>query len=153
MDVLAKVTLQYPSRDLKCPAISIDPGAFASTGAMIANMGVRRVVPDLASRSLAVSTAFYGDVLGLQSVMDHGWIVTLADRDRPGAQISLVTHDETAPVIPDVSVQVDDVDACHAAAVRVGAEIVHPLTDESWGVRRFFVRDPDGHVINVLSHR
>ncbi len=31
-------------------------------------------------------------------------------------------------------------------------DIVHPLTDEAWGVRRFFVRDPDGHVINVLSH-
>jgi catechol 2,3-dioxygenase-like lactoylglutathione lyase family enzyme len=119
---------------------------------MIANMGVRRVVPDLSSQSLAVSTAFYADVLGLQTVMDLGWIVTLADRDRPGAQISLVTHDETAPVIPDVSVEVDDVNACHAAAVRVGAEIVHPLTDEPWGVRRFFVRDPDGHVINVLSH-
>lgn len=66
-----------------------------------------------------------------------------------------MTHDATAPVVPSVSLQVDDdddVDACHAAATRVGAEIVHPLTDEPWGVRRFFVRDPDGHVINVLSH-
>ena len=63
-----------------------------------------------------------------------------------------MTHDATAPVIPDVSVQVDDVDACHAAAVQTGAEIVYPLTLEPWGVRRFFVRDPDGHVINMLSH-
>jgi len=31
-------------------------------------------------------------------------------------------------------------------------EIVHPLTQEPWGVRRFFVRDPDGNVINVVSH-
>ncbi len=84
--------------------------------------------------------------------MDHGWIVTLADPGGSGAQLSLMTHDETAPVIPDASVHVDDVDACHAAAVESGAEIVHPLTDEPWGVRRFFVRDPDGHVINVLSH-
>jgi uncharacterized glyoxalase superfamily protein PhnB len=58
-----------------------------------------------------------------------------------------MTHDATAPVIPDVSVQVDDVDACQA-----GAEIVYPLTLEPWGVRRFFARDPDGHAINVLSH-
>jgi uncharacterized glyoxalase superfamily protein PhnB len=84
--------------------------------------------------------------------MDHGWIVTLADPERPGAQISLMTHDATAPVIPDVSVQVNDVDACHAAAVQAGAEIVYPLTLEPWGVRRFLVRDPDGQVINVLSH-
>lgn len=107
----------------------------------------------IVSAYLSAAKAFYGDVLGMQAVMDHGWIVTLADADRPSAQISLVTHDETAPVTPDVSVQVDDVDACHAAAVRIGAEIVHPLTDEPWGVRRFFVRDPDGHVINVLSHQ
>jgi len=53
-----------------------------------------------------------------------------------------MTHDATAPVIPDVSVQVDDVDACHAAAVQTGVEIVYPLTLEPWDVRRFFARDP-----------
>lgn len=116
------------------------------------DMGVERVVPDLTSRSLEDATAFYGRVLGLEPVMDHGWIVTLADPNRPSAQISLATHDETAPLVPDLSVQVDDVDAAHDAALREGAEIVHPLSDEPWGVRRFFVRDPDGHVINVLSH-
>ena len=115
-------------------------------------MGVHRVAPDLSSTSLGSTTAFYGNVLGLQPVMDHGWIVTLADPERPQVQLNLMTHDATAPVIPDASIQVDDVDACHEAAVRSGAEIVHPLTDESWGVRRFFLRDPDGHVINVLSH-
>lgn len=84
--------------------------------------------------------------------MDHGWIVTLADPSDPSSQISLMTRDETAPVVPDVSIQVDDGDAAYAAAVQAGSEIVHPLTDEPWGVRRFFVRDPDGHVLNVLSH-
>lgn len=115
-------------------------------------MGVHRVVPDLTSKSLDTSKRFYGHVLGLQPVMDHGWILTLADPDRPGVQLSLMTHDKTAPVIPAASIEVDDVDGCHAAAVDAGAEIVHPLTDEPRGVRRFFVRDPDGHVINVLSH-
>jgi catechol 2,3-dioxygenase-like lactoylglutathione lyase family enzyme len=115
-------------------------------------MAVERIVPDLASTSMEDSKAFYGRVLGLEPVMDHGWIVTLADPARPGAQMSLLTHDETAPVVPAVSVQVDDVDTAYALAVGEGAEIVHPLTDEPWGVRRFFVRDPDGHVINVLGH-
>jgi catechol 2,3-dioxygenase-like lactoylglutathione lyase family enzyme len=115
-------------------------------------VGVRRVVPDLRSEDLGAGKDFYANVLGLHAVMDPGWIVTLADRQRPDAQISLMTHDETAQVIPDVSIEVDDVDARYAAALKSGAEIVHPLTDEPWGVRRFFVRDPDGHVINVLSH-
>ena len=40
----------------------------------------------------------------------------------------------------------------YEAALASGAEIVHPVTTEPWGVRRFFVRDPDGNVVNVLSH-
>lgn len=115
-------------------------------------MSVQRVVPDLASRSLEEGKRFYGKILGLQTVMDHGWIVTLAHPDEPGSQLSLLTHDATAAVVPAVSVQVHDVDKAYAAAVEQGAEIVHPLTDEPWGVRRFFMRDPHGHVVNVLSH-
>lgn len=53
---------------------------------------------------------------------------------------------------PDVSIEVDDVDAVHDRAVAAGAEIVYPLTDEAWGLRRFFVRDPNGAVINVTQH-
>ncbi len=115
-------------------------------------MAVTRIVPDLTTGSMAEATEFYVDVLGLEVVMDLGWIVSLADAERPGVQLSLMTHDETAPVVPVASIQVDDVDAAYAAARERGAEIVHPLTDEPWGVRRFFVRDPDGHVVNVLSH-
>jgi catechol 2,3-dioxygenase-like lactoylglutathione lyase family enzyme len=115
-------------------------------------MAVRRVVPDLPSARPERARQFYSTVLGLETVMDLGWIVTLADPETGRCQISLMSHDETAPVAPSASVEVDDVDAAYAAAVRADAEIVHPLTDEPWGVRRFFVRDPDGNVINVLSH-
>jgi catechol 2,3-dioxygenase-like lactoylglutathione lyase family enzyme len=118
-------------------------------------MAVTRIVPDLTSRSvssMAEATAFYTGVLGLQVVMDHGWIVTLSDPQRPEVQLSLMTHDETAPVVPVASIEVDDVDAAYQLAVQRGAEIVHPMTDEPWGVRRFFVRDPDGNVVNVLGH-
>lgn len=114
-------------------------------------MPVTRVVPDLETRDLPATVAFYVDVLGMTVVMDHGWIVTLADSDRPHAQLSLMTHDATATVVPVASIQVSDVDAAYEAARRSGQQIVHPLTDEPWGVRRFFVRDPAGHVINVLS--
>jgi uncharacterized glyoxalase superfamily protein PhnB len=65
-------------------------------------------------------------------------------------------HPLTPPVIlgscPSSRRAVDDVDAALAAAERRGCEIVHPLTDEPWGVRRFFVRGPGGAVVNVLGH-
>ena len=51
-----------------------------------------------------------------------------------------------------MSVFVDDVDAAHAAATAAGVEIVHPLSVEEWGVRRFFYRDSSGRVVNVGSH-
>jgi len=34
-----------------------------------------------------------------------------------------------------------------------GVEIVRELRDEEWGVRRFFARDPNDRVVNVLAHR
>ena len=114
---------------------------------------MRRVVPDFQSDDPSASVGFYGEVLGLEVVMDHGWIVTFAAPVKPAAQISLMRQDASAPVQPDASIEVDDVDAAHAAAQRLGHEIVHPLTDEPWGVRRFFVREPNGKVLNVLGHR
>ena len=109
-------------------------------------------MPDFQAQDPAAGAEFYSEVLGLEVVMDQGWIVTYAAPDNPAAQISVMRYDATAPVHPDASVEVDDVDAAHAAAQRLGCEIVHPLTDEPWGVRRFFVREPSGKVLNVLSH-
>jgi uncharacterized glyoxalase superfamily protein PhnB len=57
----------------------------------------------------------------------------------------LVSGDATAAVDSQLSVGVADIDSAYADAQRRGYEIVHPLTDETWGVRRFFVRDPKRH--------
>ena len=116
-------------------------------------MAVRRIVPDLHAEDPRAGAAFYAEVLGLEVAMDLGWIVTYAEPGNPAAQLSVMSHDATAAVVADVSVEVEDVDAAHAAALARGDEIVHPLTDEPWGVRRFFVREPHGKVINVLGHR
>ncbi|RKE17076.1 VOC family protein [Streptomyces sp. TLI_171] len=119
-------------------------------------MAVRRVVPNVrvvaGERGQEENREFYGR-LGFVEVMNHGWIMTLAAPDAPTAQLSFMARDATAPVVPDVSVEVDDVDAAYEEMRAAGAEIVHPLSDEEWGVRRFFVRDPGGRVVNVLGHR
>ncbi|MFA1540162.1 VOC family protein [Actinomadura monticuli] len=115
-------------------------------------MSVRRVVPNVRSEAMPENRAFYG-LLGFEEVMNQGWIMTVASPAVPTAQVSFMTEDRTGPVVPDISVEVDDVDAVYATVRESGAEIVHPLRDEEWGVRRFFVRDPDGRVVNVLSHR
>ncbi|MFE1320705.1 VOC family protein [Kitasatospora phosalacinea] len=115
---------------------------------------MRRVVPNLrvAGEGKRRRNLEFYRLLGLEEAMNHGWIMTLVAPGNPTAQLSLATRDGTAPVVPDLSVEVDDVDAVYAAVRATGAEIVHPLCDEEWGVRRFFVRDPDGRVVNVLGH-
>ncbi|KRE26496.1 glyoxalase [Mycobacterium sp. Soil538] len=115
-------------------------------------MTVGRVVPVVSVTDLPAAVAQYRAVLGLDVVMDHGWIVTLADPDHRH-QLSLLSRDATATVDPTVSIEVDDVDAAYRSAVAAGLRIVHPLCDEEWGVRRFFFADAAGNVVNVLSHR
>ncbi len=114
-------------------------------------MKVRRIVPDLHGDPGA-NRAFYEDVIGLELGMDLGWVATFGSISNETAQLTVMSEDATAPVSPDVTIEVEDVDAVHAKAVERGYEIVHPVTDEPWGVRRFFVRDPNGAVINVMTH-
>jgi len=116
-----------------------------------APMSLLRAVPVLTVGDLRAAVAGYRAVLGVEVLMDHGWIVTLG-ASGGGPQLSLMEADETAPVTPAASLQVEDVDGAHAEAVAAGLEIVHPITDEPWGVRRFFFRDPSGNVVNVLAH-
>jgi catechol 2,3-dioxygenase-like lactoylglutathione lyase family enzyme len=116
-------------------------------------MSVSRVVPNIRSDRFDECRTFYVELLGFEVAMDMRWIMTFVSPTNPTAQISVVRSDATAPVVPQLTVEVADVDAVHAEAVRRGLEIVYPLTDESWGVRRFFVIDPNRVVLNVVSHR
>ncbi len=117
------------------------------------HVNVRRVVPNIASPDMDACMAFYVGFLGLEVVMDLGWIVTYASPTNPTAQISVSPGKAPAgeQFSPYLTIEVDDVDAAHALAVERGYEIVHPLTNETWGVRRFFVREPGGLVLNILG--
>src|SRR3954447_10939648 len=112
------------------------------------------IVANLSLPDLAAAREFYGDFLGLSvEAFNLGWVANLQSPDGR-AVVQLVTRDASAPVDSTISVHVgDDVDAAYQEAQRRGLEIVHPLTTEPWGVRRFFVRAPDGTVINIVSHR
>jgi predicted enzyme related to lactoylglutathione lyase len=116
------------------------------------------VVPNLASKRLENTRAFYVNVLGFQVAMEmpinSGRIVTLISPDNPTAQISLLSgRPSSSPQEPNLTIEVQDADAVHARAVAEGAPIVYPLTTEPWGVRRFYVSDPDGVIINVMTHQ
>lgn len=96
----------------------------------------------------------YTDFLGLEVAMDMEWIVTLVSPSNPTAQLSLLRGPTPAGTgQSSLSIEVADVEAVHARAAACGVHIIYPLTQEPWGVRRFHVADPNGIVINVLSHQ
>ena len=116
-------------------------------------MAVRRIVANISAAEPAKACAFYENLLGLKLAMDFGWILTFASEVQATApQVSVMSEGGSGTPVPDLSIEVDDVDEVYAGAVSAGFEVVHAITDEPWGVRRFFVRDPFGKIVNILSH-
>jgi predicted enzyme related to lactoylglutathione lyase len=116
-------------------------------------MRARRITANLRVADIETSKGFYTDYLGLSTEeFNMGWVARYTCADT-GANVQLVTRDAAAPEDAVISVHTDDVDGACEEAQRFGYEIVHPITTEPWGVRRFLVRAPDGNVINIVRHR
>ncbi|MET0998599.1 MAG: VOC family protein [Marmoricola sp.] len=110
-------------------------------------------MPNLRVGNLQAAQGFYADFLGLSTEeFNLGWVARCTSPET-GASVQLVTRDATSPEDSVISVLTDDVEGAYEEAQRLGHEIVHPLTTEPWGVRRFLVRAPDGNVINIVHHR
>lgn len=114
-------------------------------------MSIQRVVPDIQSSQMVESRKFYTDFLGFDVGMDMGWIVTFVSPENPKAQLTIIQAQGQTPS-PAASIEVSDVDAVYAKAMDQGIKIIYPLTTEPWGVRRFFAVDPNGVILNILSH-
>ena len=107
-------------------------------------MSVRRIIANIATPEIAAAKRFYGDVLGLDLLMDHGWIATYGSDARMTVQVSFAAEGGSGTPVPDLSIEVDDLDAVFEAMRAAGFAIAYGPADEPWGVRRFFFRDPDG---------
>jgi catechol 2,3-dioxygenase-like lactoylglutathione lyase family enzyme len=109
-------------------------------------MAVRRIVACAGGQELIASRDFYVDVLGMQIAMEDP-VLDLQSPDNPTAEVIIGAREMQGPK-PSFGVDVGEpasVDAAHAEVVRRGLRVVYPLTDEPWGVRRFFVEDPGEH--------
>ena len=115
-------------------------------------MAVKRIVPDIGCCKPEETIAFYRDLLELEVVMDHGWIITFAGDEIARPQLSVMSRGGSGAPVPDMSIEVDDVDIVYEKAKARGVEIVYAITDEPWGIRRFYMRDPTGKTLNILAH-
>lgn len=115
-------------------------------------MAVERIVPNIATEKLNEAKAFYGDVLGLEIVMDLAWIVTFAAEAKCVPQISFATEGGSGTSVPDLSIEVDNLDDIYGRLKKARYKIEYGPANEPWGVRRFYVHDPFGRLVNILTH-
>jgi predicted enzyme related to lactoylglutathione lyase len=115
-------------------------------------MQAKRIMANLRVADVDAAKGFYTDFLGLKNEeFNMGWVARYTSPDGK-AHVQLVTRDASSAEDSAISVHTDDVDAAYEEAQKLGYEIVHPLTKEPWGVRRFLVRAPDGNVVNIVDH-
>ena len=115
-------------------------------------MIVKRIVANVAATEVARARSFYVDILGLDVVMDQGWIVTFAAPTSMLPQISVAAEGGAETAVPDISIEVDDLDEAFQRCRNAKLTIEYGPAIEDWGVRRFYVRDPFSRLINILAH-
>ena len=115
-------------------------------------MKVKRIMSNTATSDLNKAASFYGDILGLELLMDHGWFRTYGSNAKMTVQVSFGSEGGSGTSVPDLSIEVDDIQDAFARFKRANVPIEYGPVSEPWGVRRFYVRDPFGKLINILQH-
>ncbi|MGH3491066.1 MAG: VOC family protein [Actinopolymorphaceae bacterium] len=113
-------------------------------------MKVTAIVPNIHATNTEEARAFYSDFLGLRQGFDYRGVLNLRSAANPLAQVQL--FQEWPADTPAISIHVPDAAEAFADATSRGYEIVYPLTHEPDGRVRFFVRAPEGTVINIIEH-
>lgn len=115
-------------------------------------MQVKRIVANIAAADVSAAKRFYQDILGLDVLMDLGWIATYGSSQKMSVQVSIMSEGGSGTPVPDLSIEVDDLNTALQRMKKAKVAIEYGPADEPWGVRRFYVRDPFGRLINVLVH-
>ncbi|HEU5139577.1 MAG TPA: VOC family protein [Bacillales bacterium] len=77
---------------------------------------------------------------------------TYGSHEKMDTQISFLSEGGSGTPVPDLSIEVDDLDEVLSRMKEAGISIEYGPAEEPWGVRRFFVRDPFGKLVNLLIH-
>jgi catechol 2,3-dioxygenase-like lactoylglutathione lyase family enzyme len=113
---------------------------------------VRRIVSNVATSDVDKASAFYKEILGLKVLMDLGWIRTYGSSAKMTIQLSVMSEGGSGTPVPDLSIEIDNVEEALKRVRKAGIAVEYGPATEPWGVRRFFVRDPFGKLINILQH-
>ncbi|WP_449619682.1 VOC family protein [Robertmurraya sp. Marseille-Q9965] len=115
-------------------------------------MKVKRIVANVETQDITKAKYFYEEVLGLEQLMNLDFIATYGSHEKMEIQISFLSEGGSGTPVPDLSIEVDDIDNALARIKNAGIPIEYGPAQEPWGVRRFYVRDPFGKLVNILTH-
>ncbi|MDN5786697.1 VOC family protein [Pseudorhodobacter sp.] len=115
-------------------------------------MTVLRIVANLSSPDPSTLARFYSDLFGLDLPLDMGWITFLETDAQQKVELHIASEGGSGTELPVISIEVDDLDAVLVRAKSLDSPPVYGPVTEPWGVRRFYLRDPAGTLINILSH-
>jgi len=115
-------------------------------------MKVKRIIANISASEPSVVDKFYQGILGLDLAMDHGWIRTYAGTAKMTVQVSFASQGGSGTPVSDLSIEVDDLDEALRRVQEGKVPVEYGPASEPWGVRRFYVRDPLGRLINILQH-
>ena len=115
-------------------------------------MKIKRIITNIETQQVEKADAFYRDVLGLELMMDLGWIRTYGSNTKMTVHLSIASEGGSGTAVPDISIEVDDLELALSRVKKANIEIIYGPESEPWGVRRFYIRDPFGKLINILQH-
>jgi predicted enzyme related to lactoylglutathione lyase len=115
------------------------------------------MMTSLFTDDLDATRSLFETLLGFEVEFEADWFVSLKGPD--GGQLGVMRR--TGEFIPSahqamargvmITVVVDDVDALHAKAARLGLSIVENPRDLPYGQRRMLLADPSGALVDVSS--
>ncbi|MBG9792084.1 glyoxalase [Paenibacillus dendritiformis] len=114
-------------------------------------MKFQRIVANVATADIAAVDFFYRGIPGLDVVMDHGWLRTYGSASTT-VQLSFASQGGSGTPVPELSIEVDDLAEALRRVQDAGIRIEYGPVVEPWGVRRFYVLDPLGRLVNILQH-
>ena len=126
-------------------------------------MKVRDLYPLITTHALFEARDFYVAHFGFDVAFQASWFVYLvgpAEDGTRGATLAFMhPNHPSKPPGPEsfnglgmiLTVEVEDAAEVFERLSDAGVPIVHPLTDEAWGQRRFMTRDPAGILVDVVQ--
>lgn len=113
---------------------------------------MKRIVANVETQDISKARQFYEEILGLDQLMNLGFIATYGSHEKMPIEISFLSEGGSGTLTPDLSIEVDDLDTALIRIKEAGIPIEYGPVEEPWGVRRFYVRDPFGKLVNILVH-